>query len=114
MRELLKTALGQFRMISITEGISYIVLLFIAMPLKYWADMPMAVRIVGSAHGFLFVVYIVGLLRVWIAEKWNIFKVLLAFVLSVIPFGAFLFELPLKREWRQRYGQSETSETPAA
>ncbi len=109
MRELLPTALGQFRIISITEGISYLVLLFIAMPLKYWADIPMAVRIVGSAHGFLFIVYMVALLRVWMEEEWKIWKVVTAFILSVIPFGAFVFEVPLKREWRQRYGTPENN-----
>lgn len=109
MRELFQTALGQFRIVSIAEGISYLVLLFIAMPLKYWADIPMAVRIVGSAHGFLFIVYMVALMRVWVAQEWKIWKVLLAFFLSLVPFGAFGFEVPLKREWHQYYGQTENS-----
>lgn len=104
MVELLKSALGQFRIISIAEGTSYLILLFIAMPLKYMADIPQAVRIVGSLHGFLFIVFAVGLLRVWVEAEWHIGRVLLAFFVSLIPFGAFGFELSLKKEWHERYG----------
>ena len=50
-------SLNLFRKIAIAEGISYILLLFIAMPLKYWANMPQAVKYTGWAHGLLFVLY---------------------------------------------------------
>ena len=57
LREVLRfdTPPARLRAIAYVEGWSYLVLLFVAMPLKYGADMPLAVRIVGSLHGFLFV-----------------------------------------------------------
>lgn len=71
------------------EGISYLVLLFIAMPLKYLADIPLAVRIVGSLHGMLFVAFVALL---WTAKK-NLpltYPITLkAFILSLLPFGTF-------------------------
>ena len=49
---MIKNTLGQLRIAGILDGISLVVLLFIAMPLKYWMDIPMAVTIAGSIHGF--------------------------------------------------------------
>ena len=53
--DLKRSLLDQLRLASLLDGVSYIILLGIAMPLKYAADMPMVVRIVGSAHGFLWI-----------------------------------------------------------
>ena len=58
------------RKISLAEGISYLLLLGIAMPLKYWAGLPLAVKIVGSIHGALFVVFCAALLRALVAARW--------------------------------------------
>lgn len=80
------------------EGISFLVLLFIAMPLKYFADMPLAVRIVGSLHGALFVAFIILALLVKVAYKKNFLWLLIAFIVSVIPFGAFMMEKKWKKE----------------
>jgi integral membrane protein len=96
--KLWQSALGQFRIISITEGLSYLLLLFIAMPLKYMWDMPQAVSIVGSLHGFLFIIFAVAWLRVWSVQQWSILKAVLAFVSSLIPFGAFVLEHYLRKE----------------
>ena len=74
------------RRVSMAEGISYLVLLGIAMPLKYWADMPMAVRIVGSLHGLLFVLFCAALLWVLVAARWPFFRLVGIFVASFIPF----------------------------
>lgn len=95
---MLKTALGRFRIVAILEGISYILLLGIAMPLKYVFNMPTAVRIVGMAHGVLFVVYCIALLTVWLTQRWPITKAILAFIASLIPFGAFVFDAKIKDE----------------
>ena len=75
-----------------------LLLLFIAMPLKYWADSPAMVKYTGWAHGVLFVIYMVLLLLVWIKYKWSFGKVLIAFLASLLPFGTFLFERRLKKE----------------
>jgi integral membrane protein len=90
--------MGQFRLIGILEGISYVVLLFVAMPLKYFADMPNAVKYVGWAHGALFVLYMLWLLQVWLEYNWKFTKVIFAFVMSIIPFGAFILERKLEKE----------------
>lgn len=92
------SALGRFRLVAILEGISYLVLLFIAMPLKYIWQMPLAVKYTGWAHGVLFVLYMVLLLLVWIELKWKFTKVLWAFIASFIPFGTFILDKQLKNE----------------
>ena len=99
----LHTHLGQFRLVSFAEGLSYILLLFIAMPLKYWAGLPMAVRIVGSLHGFLFVLFVVFWVRVWFRVPWRPGRALLAFIAAMLPFGAFFLDRSLENELRRRY-----------
>lgn len=81
-----------FKYTAIVEGWSYLILLFIAVPLKRLFDMPLAVRIFGSIHGFLFVAFCLFLVLAWTDEKWSIKKVGLAFVSSLVPFGTFWFD----------------------
>jgi integral membrane protein len=90
--------LKKFRVVAVAEGISYLVLLLIAMPLKYWGNSPHAVQYVGWAHGLLFVSFMVLLLWVWIKYKWGFGKVILAFIASLLPFGTFVLDRKLKRE----------------
>jgi integral membrane protein len=87
-----------FRIIAITEGISFLLLLFIAMPLKYYMGIPEAVKIVGWAHGILFIAYIALLLICIQSLKWNFFKVVVAFIASLLPFGTFFLDKELKRK----------------
>ena len=102
MLEFLHTKLGQLRLVSFAEGISYVLLLFIAMPLKYLAGFPMAVTIVGSIHGLLFVIFLVALVRVAFSVPWTLPRVLTAFVAAVLPLCAFFFDRSLKREIDER------------
>ncbi len=92
------SALLLFRRVAFLEGISFVVLLFVAMPLKYLADQPLAVRIVGSAHGLLFVLFVGALFRAGIERSWSPSRWLLAFMSSLVPFGTFMFDGSLKRE----------------
>ena|SRR5688572_19539244 len=87
-----KTAIGRFRTIAITEGISFLVLLFIAMPLKYFAGIPEAVTVVGWLHGLLFVLYMIAGLDVRKVHKWNGKKVFIAVMAAFLPFGPFLLD----------------------
>ena len=87
-----KTPLGRLLKIGFAEGLSYIILLFIAMPLKYWADMPALVRIVGMAHGILFVAYILALVHATLFYKWTFKIFFLAFILAFLPFGTFFLK----------------------
>ena len=92
------TALRHFRRAALLEGWSYLVLLFIAMPLKYAAGMPLAVRVAGSIHGLLFIVFIATLYRVFLRRNWPLRRAFRAFVCSIVPFGAFVFDRSLRRE----------------
>lgn len=92
------SSLRQFRLIAFLEGVSFVVLLFAAMPLKYLAGQPMAVRIVGALHGILFVLFLLALIRVSIARAWPLRRSLLAFASSIVPFGTFVFDRSLARE----------------
>lgn len=92
------TSLGRFRLVAISEGISYMLLLFIAMPLKYMAGIPDAVKYTGWVHGILFMLYILALISVKVDRNWSFPKTALAFVISLIPFAAFIFDKYLRRE----------------
>jgi len=92
------TPLGRFRIVAFWEGISYLLLLFVAMPLKYGLGMDAAVRVVGMAHGVLFIAYIGTLALAWNRLGTN--RGVLAFVLSLIPFGTFWLESRLRRDER--------------
>jgi integral membrane protein len=86
------STLTTFKNIARLEGISFLILLCIAMPLKYFANMPLPVRVIGSVHGLLFVFFIILLYLVKEKYNWGLGKCLLAFVASILPFGTFIFE----------------------
>ncbi|QKF66838.1 DUF3817 domain-containing membrane protein [Arcobacter venerupis] len=88
---MLNDTFSRFRLISFIEGISYLVLLFIAMPLKYLAGIPLAVKIVGMAHGVLFILFIIALYMAMKRYQWKFLGFQL-FVYSLIPFGFILIE----------------------
>ena len=94
------STLGRFRLIAILEGISYLVLLGIAMPLKYFVHLPDAVKYTGWIHGVLFVLYIILLLKVWSQYRWSLSKTVMAFIASLLPFGTFVLDSKLKKEER--------------
>jgi len=81
-----------FLWIARLEGISYLLLLLVAMPLKYLAGIPELVMWVGWAHGLLFVGYGASLLWIWQNEKWKFSKAFLAGMVSLVPAGTFWFE----------------------
>jgi integral membrane protein len=94
----LNSALGRFRIIAFLEGMSFLILLFIAMPLKHFAGMPLAVRHVGMAHGVLFILYLFAVANVMYSLKWTIWKGLIAVGASVIPFGTFVLDAKMLKE----------------
>ena len=85
----LSSTIGRLRLTGIIEGLSFIVLLGIAMPLKYLAGKPEMVSIVGMAHGVLFVLYILFTILAKFQYPWSWKKILLLWVASVVPFGTF-------------------------
>jgi integral membrane protein len=87
-----------FRMIALAEGCSFLVLLCIAMPMKYFMGMPEIVRVVGSIHGGLFLLYVGLLAMLHVRQRWPVMFSLYAFVASVIPFGTFMLDKHLREK----------------
>lgn len=87
--------LRRFRTIAIAEGVSFLVLIFFAMPLKYLMDMPMAVKVVGWAHGVLFIAYWIAAVPLFTSLKWDPERIVGLGAASVLPFGTFVLE----RKW---------------
>lgn len=99
----MKNTLSWFRIVGITEGISFLVLLFIAMPLKYVAGLPLAVTIAGSLHGIFFIAFLVLAWEVKndpVVFKWkkNFAWLAVCFLASILPFGTFILDKRLKKE----------------
>ena len=98
MNAFFDSTLGKFRLIALMEGISYLILLCIAMPLKYFAGFPHAVKYTGWAHGVLFIFYMVWLALVWKQYQWKFNRVLGAFVASLLHFGTFVLDKKLRSD----------------
>ena len=90
--------LHRFRIIGIAEGISFLVLLLIAMPLKYLMHIPEAVKYTGWVHGALFITFIYFAFEVMGTLKKNFLWFARAFAAAIIPFGTFIFDRQLKQE----------------
>jgi integral membrane protein len=90
----------RLRILGFIEGISFLLLIGVAMPLKYLADMPLAVRVVGMAHGVLWVLY-VGT-AIWIASSlsWGLSRTLRVLLASVLPAGPFFIDGWLRQQQR--------------
>lgn len=86
------------RTIAIAEAISFLVLLGIAMPLKYGCGLPVAVLVTGAVHGALFLLFSWSLLRVVVQAQWPLPRALLVFVSALLPFGPFVLDGRL-RQW---------------
>ena len=95
---MLTNPIGRLRLIGIIEGVSFLVLLGIAMPLKYAAGMPLAVKYVGWAHGGLFLLFILALGQAAAETDLGLKKLAAAFIASLVPFGTFVIDRQLKRD----------------
>jgi len=93
-----KRLLRRFRMIGIAEGVSFLVLLGIAMPLKYFYDTPEAVKICGWIHGALFITFLWFAFEVMGDLKKGFGWFAKAFAAAIIPLGTFVFDRQLKKE----------------
>ncbi len=90
--------LSRLRLIGLAEGSSFLVLLGIAMPLKYLGDMPLAVTLVGWVHGLLFMALCVAALRVRRALGWDIRATRRVVLAGLLPFGPFVIDGWLRKE----------------
>ncbi|WP_067483162.1 DUF3817 domain-containing protein [Actinomadura hibisca] len=96
-----------FRLVSVVEAISFLLLLLVAMPLKYVADVPQVVSIVGPIHGVLWMAYVALVFLVRGPLAWDGTRTLLALVASVLPVAPFYVE----RKWTER--PAERAQQPA-
>lgn len=92
----MQSMLKKFRLIGLLEGVSFILLLFIAMPLKYMYGMPEAVKIVGMTHGILFILYVMMLAMAAKDFSWEMKFNIQLFIASLLPFGTFVTDRKLK------------------
>jgi len=85
----LKTNIGRLRVIGILEGLSFLILIGICMPLKYMLDTPEPTKVIGMLHGILFVAYLFFVIVVKTDEKISSKQSVFLMLSSIIPFGTF-------------------------
>lgn len=86
----------RFRMTALAEGSSFLLLLFVAMPMKYVMGMPKVVTVVGAIHGILFLAYVAQLAQLRFKHQWDNRFSFFAFLASLLPFGPFIFDKRLR------------------
>lgn len=84
--------LTTFRITAILEGISYLALFTVSMPLKYLAEIAQPNKYIGYAHGFLFIAYIILALVFWMEKKWRVKRLGVLILASLLPFGTFYLD----------------------
>ena len=94
----LQTSIGRLRVIGFAEAVSFLVLLGIAMPLKYLYHEPGAVRVVGMAHGILFLLYLWAAIQAAVEHDWPWKKTAIIIIASLLPAGPFVVDAKLLRE----------------
>lgn len=92
---MLSDPISRLRFVGMLEGVSFLLLLFIAMPLKYGFDMPLAVKVTGQAHGLLFIAFVICIAIAW-AKGLPGKLAGLALLASVLPAGPFLIDPKLR------------------
>jgi integral membrane protein len=95
---MLKSTIGRLRAIGLTEAISFIVLLGIAMPLKYFAGLPQAVTAVGWIHGLLFIAFCIALTQAHQEAKWTVRRTGGVLIAALLPFGPLVIDGRLRKE----------------
>jgi len=85
-------ALTRFRVMAYIVGVFLLILVFVAMPLKYFADQPTLVAIVGPIHGFLYMVYLVTAFDLAVRAKWPFTRTVLVLLAGTIPVMSFVAE----------------------
>jgi integral membrane protein len=95
---MLKTSIGRLRAIGLVEGVSFLLLLGVAMPLKYFAGIPQAVTIVGWLHGLLFIAFCIALTQAHQDAKWSAWRSATVVIAALLPFGPFVIDKKLREQ----------------
>jgi len=94
---MLRTSIGRLRAIGLIEGVSFLLLLGVAMPLKYFAGMPQAVTIAGWLHGLLFMAFCIVLTQAHQDAEWSLRRSGTVLLAALLPFGPFVIDQRLRR-----------------
>lgn len=87
-----------FRIVSILEGVSFVLLLFIATPIKYFAGNDSFVKLLGMPHGLLFIAYVVLAIMLKYELNWSVKKLFIILLASIVPFGTFYIDKKYLRD----------------
>ncbi|MCG8555935.1 MAG: DUF3817 domain-containing protein [Proteobacteria bacterium] len=98
---MLRNPIARLRLVCLLEGVSFLLLLGIAMPLKYLAAMPLAVRVTGMVHGLLFIAVCVLAFHVSKLKGWGSDRALQIIVAALLPFGPFVLDRSLRKAQRE-------------
>ena len=104
---MLRTSIGRLRAIGLAEAISFLMLLGIAMPLKYFADLPRAVTIAGWLHGVLFMTFFIALMQTRETMKWDTRRTGMVLLAALLPFGPFVIDSSLKEDEAVQRGKQK-------
>ncbi|MCP2257724.1 integral membrane protein [Streptoalloteichus tenebrarius] len=100
-------ALTRFRIAAYVVGVGLLALVLVAMPLKYFADQPLMVQVVGPVHGFLYAVYLLVTFDLAVRSKWPVPRTLGVLVAGTIPFVSFVVERMVVRQTREEAGEAQ-------
>jgi integral membrane protein len=98
MNHLFKSHLGRLRVIALLEGWSLLLLLFIAMPVKYLLGVPEATQAIGLIHGVLFILFICATVIISVIQRWHLARVFVVMASSFLPFGTFYVDRKILRK----------------
>ncbi len=107
-------SLSFLRGVGLLEGVSFLLLLGVAMPVKYLAGEPRLVEIIGMAHGVLFVLYVIAVMIAAVARSWSIRRIFEELLGSFIPAGTFVLDRRWAREIREDRANAAAGTTEAA
>ena len=93
---MLRTPVGRLRALGMVEAVSFLLLLSVAMPLKYFAGLPLAVKIAGWLHGLLFLAFFMVLLQTQQTQNWPLRWTAVVLIAALLPFGPFIIDRRLK------------------
>ncbi|WP_427180427.1 DUF3817 domain-containing protein [Paenibacillus sp. TC-CSREp1] len=89
---MLRSMLGRFRLLLWLQGISYLLLLFVAFPLRDAGIMPQAVTWFGNLYGFLFLMYLLFMVSLYTVQKWQLRRPIALFFVSFVPLGNMIYD----------------------
>ena len=91
-------ALTRYRIMAYVTGVGLVLLVCVAMPLKYFADSPGMVHVIGMLHGYLYILYIIATFDLGSRRRWPLLKMLLVMLSGTIPFAVFFVEHRIVKE----------------